>query len=457
MNFVCLWSPAWQTAAASSARSAAVRAERDLEVQEAQKVQLVRLAAILLTSAPRVTVDARGMIWADARGLNARVLACALLELMRDDGVTDARAGVASTPVAAELAAVRGQPGVTVVEPGDDPAYVGLFPVDALEVPPRVRPLLFGIGVKTCSELATLAREAVEVRLGAEAVTLWRRARADDDRAAKLFAPMPRELPHATLDWMDYEVTDPARLLFVINALLENVCDALTGTGQGARELAIEFSLTNRTTHVETLRASRATASRQTWMRLVRSALDRMKLPASVTGIALRATRVTGREERQSDLFDRGLATADATDDVVTRLMEDQGNVVVVPYNSAHPLLEARTTWRVAERPTASYKVQMAPGKPHLTLQLAPVPQPVVVETVVRRDHFAPARFRDATGWHEIVNAAGPDRVSGGRWDGERRYAREYFRCVTREGALVWLFRAAQGKQGSWYLHGWWD
>jgi protein ImuB len=51
------------------------------------------------------------------------------------------------------------------------------------------------------------------------------------------------------------------------------------------------------------------------------------------------------------------------------------------------------------------------------------------------------------------VNAAGPDRVSGGQWDAT--YAREYFRAVTSEGTLVWLFRDAG--RDRWYLHGWWD
>jgi hypothetical protein len=57
-----------------------------------------------------------------------------------------------------------------------------------------------------------------------------------------------------------------------------------------------------------------------------------------------------------------------------------------------------------------------------------------------------------------VVDAAGPDRVSGAQWDGDHTYAREYFRCVTREGALVWLFRdARKRKTGNWYFHGWWD
>jgi protein ImuB len=423
------------------------------------------------------------VIWADARGLPAGTLARDLLALVHDDGVRDVRAGVASTPVAAHLAAVQGKEGVTVVAPGRDRAFVALFPLDALDVPPRVKPLLFGIGVDTCGALAALERESVEVRLGADAVPLWRLARADDDRVHTIFAPIPRELPHATLDWMDYEVTDPARLLFVINALLERVCDALAQTGEGARELAVAFSLASRETHTETLRASRATANRQTWIRLVRGALDRMKLHSAVTGIAVRATRVSGREDRQGDLFDKGLVSEDATANALARLIEDQGDVVMTPVNSGHPLLEKRAVWEAKRQGTQGGQEgqggqggQRGQGAPDprqpalggaaprraavagLSLQLAPVPQPVMVETVPRRDHMVPARYRDARGWHEVVNAAGPDRVSGGTWDSAKTYAREYFRCVTRDGVLVWLFRNARGNRAStWYLHGWWD
>jgi hypothetical protein len=87
-----------------------------------------------------------------------------------------------------------------------------------------------------------------------------------------------------------------------------------------------------------------------------------------------------------------------------------------------------------------------------LTLQLLDEPRPVVVETARRRDHHVPVRYRDGR-WHAVVNAAGPDRVSGGQWDVS--YAREYFRAVTSEGRLVWLFRDAA--RDRWYLHGWWD
>lgn len=463
MSFVCLWNPAWQIAADLPAAAA--------EQQSSGAGVRPELAAILLACAPHVAVGERGVIWVDARGFSAPeqlTLAANALMLLGNRGVTGTRAALAETPIAAELAARNGRGNddksegpVSIVMPGTDRAFVALFPIGVLSVPPRLVPLLFGIGVATCGELAVLEHEAVEVRLGSEGVALWRLARADDRRSAALFPPAQRELPNASLDWVEYALKDPMRLLFVINSLIESVCNALIENGSGAREITLEFSMTDRTTQVQPLCSARPTANRRTWIRLARTALDCLAFVAAVTGVAVRATRVTGQEGKQGDLFDRGFGSALATEDAVAKLVEDQGNVVVVPENSAHPLLDARTTWSSKNREpkVKDYKlaVKEEPAAPHLMLQLSPSPQVITVETVPRRDHFAPSRYRDAAGWHEIVQAAGPDRVSGGQCDSIRTYAREYFRCVTNDGTLVWIFRDAQEKGGGWYLHGWWD
>jgi protein ImuB len=429
----------------------------------------------LLSCAPHVAVGERGVLWVDARGFDTSkqtALAADALVLLGNRGMTGTRAAVAETPIAAELAVRTGRGNTTsgpvaVIAPGTDRAFVGLFPIEALDPPPRLQPLLFGIGVTTCGELAVLEREAVEVRLGAEGVALWRLARADDRRRDAFFPPLQRELPRASLEWVEYALKDPMRLLFVVNSLLENVCNGLIENGIGARELALEFALTDRGTCAQPLIAARPTANRRTWIRLARTALDRLTLPAAVTGVAVRAVRVTGQEAKQGDLFDRGFGSARATEDAVAKLVEDQGEVVLVPKNSAHPLLDARTTWTPhagAAHEARVVRERTAPTVPHLLLQLAPSPQSIIVETEPRRDHFVPVRYREETGaagWREIVQAAGPDRLSGGQCDGKESpgtYAREYFRCVTRDGALVWIFRDAQEKSpGGWYLHGWWD
>ena len=471
--FVCLWSPAWQTVADS----------------------LAELSPALLTVAPRVVTEERrgGLVWVDARGLDAEQMARSAVEVVRGLGLSNLRAGIGPVAITAELMAVTGA------------ASLGDLPIAVLEPDPALAILLDGIGVETCGELAALEGESVEVRLGVDGVRLWKLARGDDDRL--IFTPMPRELPHASLEWSDYALTDTERLLFSVNALLGTVCERLVERGSLAREMRLELGLANGATLTNAVRAGRATASRKTWLRLARTALERMVLPAGVVGLTLQAATVVTDVGQQGDLFDRGFATAAATEAALASLSEEQGDVVVVPANTAHPLVERRTTWvgtatvddalattqrrgrtssrsrpplalsvpeSAAPNDSAGEPVSAAASTPEqgadsmpslvaespaprsssgLTLYLLPTPRAVETRTEERRDHVLPTGYRDGGAWYGILSAAGPDRVSGDRW-GEA-YAREYFRCIVDDGGMVWLYHDA--RSDGWYLHGWWD
>jgi hypothetical protein len=125
----------------------------------------------------------------------------------------------------------------------------------------------------------------------------------------------------------------------------------------------------------------------------------------------------------------------------------------VKPVSSQDARVEKRTEWQVDELSTKVLAdVSAASGPPELRLQLLPEPREVLVETVQRRDHVVPVRYRDRQ-WRQIVTVAGPDRISGGKW--EESYAREYFRAVIVDGGLVWIYRDARTDR--WYLQGRWD
>jgi hypothetical protein len=462
MSFVCLWSPSWPTGAAFPAD----------------------LAVALLAHAPRIAVGDAGRVWADARGLSGSALGETLLRVVHDSGVDDICAGVATSAIAAEVAAVHGEvpgsqfqvpneersPGtgnrelgtLFVVRPGSDRDFLAPFPLSVLSPPESLVPLLDGIGVETCHDLGRLPAESIEVRLGVDGVRLWRLARADDPRW--LFRPTPHALPSASLDWVEYTLSDAGRLLFVINALAGSVCDELVARGTRAREISLVLSLASHKPLTQTIRTARASADRARWMRLVRDALERLTLPDAVTGVGLRVERVTGNEGTQGDLFDRGFASAGAVEDSLAQLVDDQGDdVLVAPRNSEHPLLDVRTRWvaegQVGDRRwevEANSRQSPPTSQPALSLQLLTPPRAIAVTTEQRRDHDIPMRYRDADAWHDLVEAAGPDRVSGGQWDVP--YAREYYRCVRADGLLVWLFRdAVHDADTGWYLHGWWD
>src|SRR6476469_4197398 len=83
--FVCLWSPAWRTVADS----------------------LAELSPALLTVEPRVVTEERrgGLVWVDARGLDAEHIARSALELLRGIGLSNVRVGIGKTPIIAEIIA----------------------------------------------------------------------------------------------------------------------------------------------------------------------------------------------------------------------------------------------------------------------------------------------------------------------------------------------------------------
>jgi protein ImuB len=370
--------------------------------------------------------------------------------------VEKVRAALSISPICAEVGARHGKGALIGIRPGTERDYLAPFPVGVLEPSLALSSLLDGIGVESCGDLAKLDLESVEVRFGAEGARLWRLSRADDSR--RIFNSIPRALPTASLDWVDYTLKDGERLVFIINALVGNITTELTSRGQCAREMTMIFSLANRETFEHLVRPARSTASHKAWMRLIRSHLERITLPDGVVGITMRVEAVTGEVERQGDIFDRGFATSRAAEETIAQLLDDQGAVVVTPRNTQHHLIDRRTEWISQEPAQASARIQLrervvkATAAPRLTLQLLPEPRRIAVTTRRRRDHQLPVQYRDKE-WMSIVSAAGPDRVSGGQWS--EPYAREYFRCVTDDGMMVWLYRDA--REDAWYLHGWWD
>jgi protein ImuB len=455
--FICLWTPAAFPALPLFA---------DVEVVQESEL-LNELVPQLLTIAPRVTIGSRGVVWADARGLNAELLAKDLIDVFHRYDASrlplpashvplPVRAAISLVPIAAEVAALHGRGRLVTIPIGTEREFLAPFPIGVLETSPFLASLLDGIGVERCGDLAKLDLESIEVRFGAEGANLWRLARADDTR--RIFRTVPRALPCASLDWLDYTLRDAERLVFIINSLVGNITTELKSRGQCAREMTLLFSLANRETLEHLVRPARSTASHKAWMRLMRSHLERLSLPDGVVGITVRVESVTGEVEKQGDIFDRGFGTARAAEETIAQLLDDQGAVVVTPRNSQHPLIDRRTEWVTQEPSQASARIQLrervvrATAAPRLTLQLLPEPRRIAVMTRRRRDHDIPLQYRDKE-WTTLVSAAGPDRVSGGQWT--EPYAREYFRCVTEEGMMVWLFRDA--KDGAWYLHGWWD
>jgi len=427
---------------------------------------LLPMQVALLSIVPRLRVEERkedsegtyANLWIDLRGMPERQTIEAVIALLERVGVTSGALSLAAVPIVAEVAARsaarRTMSCVRIVRVaiGEERAFLAPLLIGVLNPDPTLANLLDGAGIEYCRDLTRVSRESVEVRFGAAGATLWRLARADDDR--HMFDVMPRAFPEASLAWSEYAIKRVERLVFVLNGLCESVCGTLRDSGEGAMAVTLRFSLANRTVFEHPVRAARPTSSRSIWMRILRLELERLTLPDAVTGIALRVDALGPLGGKQGDLFDRGFVTARAAEAGLSQVLDDQKGIVVVPHNTMHPLLDKKTSWVSRDAAHAlDAPVAVTAADPVLTLQLLSRPARIAVTTVERRGALVPITYRDGPVTHAIVEVSGPDLVSGGQWDAP--YAREYYRCVTAEGRLVWLYRDLP--ECAWYLHGWWD
>ena len=436
MSFVCLSSPVWPTDAARS-------------------TELARRSLLL---APRIRFEpARGLLWADARGLDPIVVAAGLGQLASALGVDDPKAGVAATPIGALVAARTGTTSVTVVPPGTDRAFLAPLDLDQLDPPPPryLYPLLAGIGIENCGDLARLDAQSVEVRFGAEGIRLWHLARGDDRRP--VFGPRLRDLPSAELEWVEYELADQEQVTFIVNSLLATVTDQLSRRREGAHGMVLEFGLADRSRVELPIRASHPTADRKTWLRVIRVALEPVTFSAPAMRIGLRVDAAAPVADRQGDLFDTGFSTERATEAALAHLLDKQGDAIVLAESSLHPLPERRTTWRTDTH--GRFTPRILPGAggdleaPRLGIQLHAEPRSITVWSVIRRGSPIPDRYYDGTRNYALSVSLGPDRISGGFGDAE--YDRDYFQGVRHDGVMVLLYRDRLAD--SWWLAGWWD
>ncbi|MEP6622132.1 MAG: hypothetical protein ABJE47_22610 [bacterium] len=473
MSFVCLSIRNWATAAESSAQNNADNAGTAKSIANST----LRLSTALMHVSPHIC-EKGGLVWIDARGLSISHVAREVLAIAIHHAGDNVRVGAARTAIAAEIAACAdtGTPDRTVlVPPGNDREFLAPFPLSVLEPhanAPRLLPMLADVGIESCGDLARLTGEAMEVRFGADAVALWKLARADDSRL--LFPPRRRALPSASIEWEEYVLRDVERLLFVANNLTITVCAELRAWGETARALTLAFRLANGTSMECCIHAATATASKTTWLRLIRTELERTTLPDAVTGISLRIDAASALETPQGDLFDAGFQSARAVESAVASLLDDKRATIAGLTTTSHPLVERRATWSARtvsealrtneKRPPMSARLSAVvkeTASTLLSLQLWPKPRQVTVTTQPRRGCDVPVSYREqrgaanppAPGDVELLVTTGPDCISSD--DVGMPYSREYFHGLTHDGTLVLMYRDVT--HGGWYLHGWWD
>lgn len=452
-----------------------------------------RLTRVLLAGSPRVLLAGPTLGRLDARGWDRRggeeELARVLREAARREGLAGARVGIADVAVAADAAArVAGSEGadvagagravaeddpegtpVRVVPPGGARGFLAPLPVDVLPLSEDLVETLRALGMRRVGELAELDRREVETRLGPEGVRALRLARGEDGRPLVFGRPVTP--PSASLG-LEAPVRSTEPLLFGLRQLLHRVCRDLSGAGRCAARLTVEMRLETGEGRDVEVPPARPTRREGLLFDLCRAALERTVggggLPAPVEGLVVRVDERVLAEVRQGELFGSRERDPLGADAALSRLRARLGpDAVVRPAAGEGHRPEARDVWvpvgsrsapggaegppegrRSGGREPEGGEGDALPGVLHL------LPRPATVRVSCRAGR--PVVLRGPRGRQAVEAAEGPERISGGWWEGP--YAREYWWICTEGRELLWIFRERRPRRGDrWRLHGWWD
>ena len=438
----------------------------------------------LLAASPRVSwngthgrTDARtrgeGLWWVDAAGLGSEAkLADRLLAIASGLGFGPARAGIASSAIAAYAATfggrtdarTHGRTGVRprIVPPGDDAAYLAPFPVTLLDLDDDLAEILRGLGLTTLGQLAALEADEVDARFGPEGLAAHRRARGLDTRGPS--TPRDDALPVIEVD-LGGSVATAEPLLFVLRGALATLGEALRAKGLAARELTIALRLDDGSTAEHAVRPARATSHADALFDHCRAALETWQLPEPATGLVLRAALTVPAAGEQGDLLAPRWADPAALAAAFDRIRGSEGpDAVAVPETRDAHLPEDGGAWASAETQRhggteAQRHRAWGPGLPVPPCARASVPTaalrllsaPVPIHVRLGREGLA--AFRHDDGWHDVTGWSGPERLAPRWWLGADA-VRDYYATRTADGALWLLYRAAGGQ---WFLEGWLD
>jgi protein ImuB len=168
----------------------------------------------------------------------------------------------------------------------------------------------------------------------------------------------------------------------------------------------------------------------EAFLNLLRIRLEQYPLQAPVEALELRVTRFLDRHSASSaDLLGETPDTGEAWHTLVSRLQARLGEQALTHLAPA-----------ADHRPERAWSARSLARRGR-----DPIPEHLPLRPLWLLPHPAPLQ----TAPEEWLG--GPERISGGWWDGER-VLRDYYIARLPEGQLAWIYR---DNQQGWFVHGW--
>lgn len=297
-------------------------------------------------------------------------------------------------------------------------------PLTHAHLPDNGVALLASMGLRRLGEVFDLPRAGLARRCGEDFVDHL------DRLQGHVADPLPRYRPpdrfEATVEF-DAELRSTEGLLFPLRRLIGDLCLFLAARDGGVDAIELVFMHDECAPTAIVLRTPAPERDAAQWLGLVRLRLERLTVPAPITGIRLLANDLPPFVPIAGSLFDASSAAALTWPQLVGRLQARLGEGAVKTYFPA-----------ADHRPEAAYTTEESAA-----LRIVTGPRPLWLLP-------RPLPLRD----RKPRILAGPERIESGWWDGAEA-CRDYYVLETSLGQRAWGFRPAGIQDGPWLLHGW--
>jgi len=364
--------------------------------------------------------------------------------------------GVVGESARGGLALARSRQADAVIPPGGMADALAPLPLGRFDAPAPLLARLAELGVHTAGDLAALPRAAVSGRFGREGLTL-RRLTAGEALGSPIGAGVAGgDGEHRAL--LPAPVTRVAPLLACCDPLVEALCESLADREQAATRLQLRLTLDDGDERLLYARPAAPRRDAAGLARLLRQTLYDLTLTAPVIEVGLAAVGRCPWSARQSGLDGVAPDAPDALPALLARLAERLGEDAIFRPRLAdrHRPEEGWAPERFLPsglcEPTSGDDALRARARPavllprprRLLMQLDPGGSPRAVELDGR--------------WRQVRERVGPERLTGAWWEPEP-LDRDYYRLALiardRAGRSPWIYQ--DRRDGSWWLHGWFD
>ncbi|MFP3978783.1 Y-family DNA polymerase [Marinobacter sp. KMM 10035] len=404
-----------------------VRADQPQEARilEDQALWMYRYAAHIVLVPPNGLLAEIGSLQRLYGGLPA---AWRTIEEVLHERQLTAWMGIGHTPLAAGLIA-RNSMGECTSDTAQILQTLGRLPLQAAEFDARTSTRLKRLGLSTLGEVFGLPPAEMARRLSPETLATIQKiqgSRADPQA--------PWQPPHHFRQQADFvqDIEHSQGLLFPLHRMLSELEKDLCWRQQDTDCLLLVLQHRHGEPTCLRIRTSGPEHRAEAFLSLINLRFEQQPLKAPVASLRLTVKRFLGREAPGGqDLLGESQNLNEAWHTLISRLQARLGDHALkqlAPKDDHRP----ERAWSASGvRRSNRATITTAGQLPRRPLWLLPGPQPL---TEAPKSWFA-----------------GPERISGGWWDGQRVH-RDYYIAQLNNGQLAWVFR---DMREGWFIHGW--